>query len=611
MKRSCFFWLTLLLLFSLAQADTARIATPGGKLNLRRTPDEKGRIVTSAPNHSLVEVLEQGEEWSEITYKQKTGYVKTSYLLLPSALVGQTVYPDEGSPLIYREPDLNSDCSGIVESHEALRVLAVQEGWAQVEAPHATGWIPTDALSWQRTAPQGKRAWLRLQGMLVQDVTLPGANGEEHPLSAGQAVQVTAVETDRVMIGADGHWGEVSPAAVALLPPEDTGAAIGALSPVDAVAKAKNALRKYATFTKFKLYSVVAPYEETGCYLVCFLNDEDQLLFAALIEAERGKSEFLAAYPKLSKPISLEQLLPQGEVTLALSADTLLIGEVLDATAGVWSTHSIQWQVAREDKVLFTSPTGSHLTASFRPREAGQYRLTVTVTDDAQLTVSASAEFTVTEGEAINALSLPYSQRDGWWEDKAYRKSTLSHSGCAIFTLSHALQEMGFDGEDIRPEALAKTYALCLTSEGTNNERLINESSAVYGFSSQRKLITDEKAITTALQGNTLFTFSIVRGHIALADNLSEDGTMVHILDSAPSATYDRINGSGLYVQTRSGSFRAVRSLEEIEGARWYPETDGYGGLSYYLPLSYIAKRGVRLIQPAVTEAAPHQESDP
>ena len=41
----------------------------------------------------------------------------------------------------------------------------------------------------------------------------------------------------------------------------------------------------------------------------------------------------------------------------------------------------------------------------------------------------------------------------------------------------------------------------------------------------------------------------------------------------------------------------AVR-MEDLPGARWYFETDDYGGLEYWLRLSYVARRGARLIQP-------------
>ena len=90
----------LLLPLAGAAAETARIVTPGGKLNMRKKPDPKARLAAYIPNGALVETVEVGEEWSQIVYKDITGYVKTEYLLLPSAMVGETVYPDAGDVLL-------------------------------------------------------------------------------------------------------------------------------------------------------------------------------------------------------------------------------------------------------------------------------------------------------------------------------------------------------------------------------------------------------------------------------------------------------------------------------------------------------------------------------
>jgi hypothetical protein len=49
-----------------------------------------------------------------------------------------------------------------------------------------------------------------------------------------------------------------------------------------------------------------------------------------------------------------------------------------------------------------------------------------------------------------------YSQSDGFWKDQPYRHSTLEHSGCAIFALSHALQLLGYETEEILPQNLVR-----------------------------------------------------------------------------------------------------------------------------------------------------------
>ena len=97
------------------------------------------------------------------------------------------------------------------------------------------------------------------------------------------------------------------------------------------------------------------------------------------------------------------------------------------------------------------------------------------------------------------------------------------------------------------------------------------------------------------LQAGELFSFSIARGHIALICGLSEDGTMVRVIDSAPTATYERIRGSALYYE-RGGRWIAALTPGDIPGARWFFENDSYGGMTYWLELGYAAGRGVRII---------------
>ena len=72
---------------------------------------------------------------------------------------------------------------------------------------------------------------------------------------------------------------------------------------------------------------------------------------------------------------------------------------------------------------------------------------------------------------------------------------------------------------------------------------------------------------------------------------------MLRIIDSAPSATWERIKGAQLYKQAADGSFSPIAALSELDGIRYYPENNAFGGTTYWLESSYVAKRGVRLIQ--------------
>ena len=564
--------LALLLAAVSALADSARVLTPGGPVNMRKKADAKSSIVVAVPNRSLVEVVETAGEWSQIRYKRKTGYVKTEFLLLPEALAGKTVYPDADT-LLRSSPDAEADLLLPVGGWDALTVESVANGWAAVTCGDIRGYVPTEDLSYQLETPSGDMTWMKEPGLLAE---------------TGAEVTVTVIDKDScLVIGEEGcRWLPVT--GVVLRGPADETANM------EAVSLAQAALKKaYKAFDAQKLYATVAA--QGDAWRVGWFTAQDQYVYGALVREDQVL--FTARYTDFAVPANDLPLLPAGQIDLRLSCDTLAVGQVLDIAVQAWTREKCAYSLALEGVKIAESKDDGHFAAAYRPRKAGNYTLTVTVTDEAGKAASVSADFTVTEGEAAG-LELPYSQKDGWWLDQPYRASTLDQSGCAIFTLSHALQRMGKTGDDLTPAALAKTFALCLTPDGTNNERLIREAAAAYGFSTRSALIGDAKQLRTLLQDGALFSFSIARGHIALIDGLSEDGSMVHVVDSAPGATFTRIVGDSLYRRMNSGSFRAVLSLDEAPGARWYFETGEYGGLEYWLRIEYAAKRGARLIQP-------------
>jgi len=591
--------IALVCLAAAALAETACVVTPGGPLNMRKSASAKAGLVGSVPNRTLVEVNELSGDWAKITYQKRTGYVKTEYLLLSSALAGKTVYPDGDGALVYAAPDRDAPLLAAVNGDTPLSVTAVEEGWAVADLAGTAGYVPLEALSLQRTAPSGSLGWIPEPGRTVQACALRRAGTETADLPAGTAVTVCRLEADGETCLAETPlgWGYLPRAAVCLDAYADADVRLAGISAAEAASLAVDALKKEDKgFEKQRLYGAVALYGDAA-YCCGFFNDEDQHLYSALVDAA-GRVIKVSAYAGFATPQPKEvPLLPAGEVALTLSAETLAVGEVLDISVAAWTAHQCQYTLSREGETVAAGAPGGHFAASWRPREEGAYTLTVTVADETGRTETARAEVSVTGAGAETPLPV-YSQKDGWWLNRPYRQSTLDHSGCAIFALSHALQRMGRTGADTLPGQLARTYALCLTPEGTNNERLIREAAADYGFSTQGRLIVSEKQIAALLREGAMFSFSVARGHIALISGLSEDGTMVRVVDSAPFATFDRIVGDSLYYRMRSGSFRAAVRMEDLPGARWYFETDDYGGLEYWMRLSYAARRGVRLIQP-------------
>lgn len=302
-----------------------------------------------------------------------------------------------------------------------------------------------------------------------------------------------------------------------------------------------------------------------------------------------------------------------AEPEITFSPENPKKGEYVDITVrpGREGATAVRYELSTPGGVVFKEKDKSknkketcHFNVSFRPRQEAKYTLTATIVygkkdeESVSVTIPVSGSVPVQEGSDVL-----YSQKDGWWHDKAYSKKhhrSLEKAGCAIFTLSHALQRMGITGENVLPDNLAAKYTgMYIEGRGTDNERLLTTAGQDFGFQTHHDLVETEAELKTWFRQGGRFSFSIVIGHIALADGLSEDGTKVHIVDSAPGATWERIKKASLYIQKDDGSFAAVSSPEEIPGCRWFFESGEYGGLEYWLDLSYCAKQGMRPVRQA------------
>ncbi|MBQ2699829.1 MAG: hypothetical protein IJF65_01605, partial [Clostridia bacterium] len=486
-------------------------------------------------------------------------------------------------------------------------VLSLEDDYALCAVGEDEGYIETAHLTYQNDAPVGKPTWISQPGHIAQTCDLyetPEINADLIGQAvAGDPVTVTVIQDDFCLVATAEGCGYAPISSVILDGPADSDEAFDALDPMAAVEMAQTALAKgYKTFDDVPLYYQIAATDgqdglEGSLYVCGFFSDDDQYLYGALIDAEQEKVVFTASYQGFALPSDDTSLLPEGEAMLTLSTNHLSVGEVLDIEVTAWTKHQCQYTLYRNGKSFFTGEPTDHFTAAYRPRQTGNYQLTVTVTDKEGLSCSVSEDFTVDASDDQGLYNV-YSQKDGWWLDKPYRKSDLDQSGCAIFALAHALNRMDITGDDTHPTNLADTFSLCLTADGTNNERLLREASEIYGFKTARDLIENKKKIAQLLNEGCLFSFSVCRGHIAMISGISEDGKMVRVVDSAPSATIERLVNASIYYQTRSGSYRIASTLEDIPEARWYFETNNYGGLEYWMTLDYAARRGVRLIQP-------------
>ncbi len=299
-----------------------------------------------------------------------------------------------------------------------------------------------------------------------------------------------------------------------------------------------------------------------------------------------------------------------AEVEITFSPEAPRVGDYVDVTVtpGREGALGVRYTLtAGGETVSAKKNTSEHYTASFRPRSEAEYTLTATVVygkkdeESASVTIPVSGTAPTQEG-----ADVVYSQKDGWWHSVIYRPKkpveTLEKGGCAIFSLSHILQRLGFSGEDTLPETLCvKNSRFYIPGRGTDNPGLITQASKDYSFTTQEDLIETEKGVADCLKRGDLLTFMIVTGHIAMADGISDDGQYVHIVDSATGATFerkDRWKTKGhIFVQEEDGSFTEVTSADQLPGIRWFFETEDYGGMAYWMDLHYCAHQGMRLVR--------------
>ena len=289
-----------------------------------------------------------------------------------------------------------------------------------------------------------------------------------------------------------------------------------------------------------------------------------------------------------------------GEILMTAEPKETAVGGLVDVKTETGDADAkVKYTLSRGGNEVFQGKEDSHFEVSFRPREEGEYLLETEVIYPDGSTDKGSVRILVSgTAEDPQNTDKIYSQKDGWWKDKAYSKSELEKSGCAIFTLSHALLRMGWTGEAIRPENLAVTYKNCYVKNGTAVARLIHNASLEYGYTTRSALVTDAASLREGLKNGDYYSFSIAAGHIALMTGIDEKAGKVRIVDSAPSATFERIKKGKIY-DLRDGEYIEVEDPGEIAEARYFFETQFYGGMEYYMDLSYCARRGGRLIRPA------------
>ena len=301
----------------------------------------------------------------------------------------------------------------------------------------------------------------------------------------------------------------------------------------------------------------------------------------------------------------LHAALAAGETSVSFTPAFPRAGDCVDITVSTdgGSVKGVRYRLTLDGEKVFTGRKPvSRSAVSFRPRKEGIYTLEVTVLLSGNRTEAASVSIPVSGSAPVQrGGDVVYSQMDGWWRRDLYSAShthTLESSGCAIFTLSHALQRMGMDGDEMLPDWLASAFGQYYSEGlGARSEALITQAGLRFGFQTAHRLVRAEDEIVSFLQRGDLFCLGIVSRHVVLADGVDAENRKVHIVDSYPEATFSKLGRTPAYILLEDGTWQTVRSAEELPGIRWFFETSHFGGACYWLDLDTCAARGLRLIR--------------
>ena len=628
-KRFLLCVLALWALLLCAGAEQAKVITPGGVANMRRDAAKKAPLVEQVPNGASVEVEEAGDEWTRVTYKNKHGYMQNEYLRFPSSAVGKTLYSN-GGPLCVRESAADgSAILALLPPDVPVTVQEVSDGKALIAYDSGQGYVAYADLDSQNEAPAGKTTYIPMEGFMLSGHEMFHEARLDAPvaltLERGDQVTVLPFDETWALVQKDNATGYVPTAMVQLIGPTDresVAAPDGGAKPLaadKAQAKAEKALKKQFKAFNAKALTCIYDYCPEGIagypvplYRFTYISDQGQYRYIAYLEAAKGDALFCGDYTVFPYEVLARSrfLSPvQDGLKLTLDRDITFPGQEVRITAHHDAADAYIYRLYRNGKLISVELPVPYETAYFRPRESGVYRLEVTALNAQEVQAVAEASIWVAEGtgdkdftvvETLAESLAPYSQQDGWWLGQKYTKrSNLQVSGCAIFTLSHALQLLGHTEESALPQNLAVTYAACLVEGGTLNASLIGRAAKEFNYATLPDLIHDKGEIIDRFGRGAVFSFSIVKGHIALAAALGEDQSKVLIIDSAPAATFERMEeGNSIYYMAEDGTFHAAKDPMEMPEAKYYPETGGFNGMAYYLDLDYVAQRGVRLIQP-------------
>lgn len=163
----------ILLTIVISYAETGKISSEnGGKVNIRKEPDGKARIVTSIKNGESIEILDHSNGWYHVRFKGKEGYIKEEFVKLLSDAVGKDIYSNGGTLYLRERADDQSAIVGMINSQQSMKIEQIDEEWTLVSANNTRGYVKTGEIDNLNDSPVQAATQIWREGVLEKEIKL-------------------------------------------------------------------------------------------------------------------------------------------------------------------------------------------------------------------------------------------------------------------------------------------------------------------------------------------------------------------------------------------------------------------------------------------------------
>ena len=306
----------LVMIQCIACAEPGVVDTRGGKLNMRKSPQDGARIITKISNGAGVEILERLDGWYRISFRNKEGYVKEQYIRPLSDAVGKEIYSNGATVYVYEAMTKESGIVGMINSQQAMKVEQLTAEWALVSCDDISGYVQTDSIDQLNGEPIAAASNTWEAGVLQSKTVLykqPNKKSKLGTYQKGQLVYISKYDKNwsLIRIADEGVYGFAQKPSVKLSPATaEEEIQPGENKPFDedqyissgsAKSIAEKALKKYSGFNSGKLNCtqdiVLSSNGIKGpMYRFYYFNKKDEYLYAAYVQAYTGDVLYTGDY---------------------------------------------------------------------------------------------------------------------------------------------------------------------------------------------------------------------------------------------------------------------------------------------------------------------------